>query len=663
MPAPALRREIAALLGYVCVAIAFAWPLPLRLADAMIGLPAGDAGVYVWNLWVFRHEIVENHRLPFLTSEILALSPQVPLALHNYTTFANLLAFPLIPLFGVIRAFNLLVLASGVMSGYAMYVYGRVRSGDAVAAWVGGLLFGFSPFMSARAAEHFSLTLAAPLPVFGLVMYRLYTRPSTALACAAGATVAWAFLCDPYYAVYCLLMAAFTAVYSFFDVRVQSAAARRVWPRVLLNLAILCVAGLIVGLVLRGGGRFDLFGIRLSFTHLYTPVLVLTLLVLLRVWMSIRPRLVRVVEFPPYAQAAAVAGLVCFAMLSPVLSAARTSWSQPAFITPQVWWRNSAPGVDLLAFLAPNPLHPLFGAASYRWFASLPGGFNENVASIPWVAILVILAAVFVGHRPLRGWLAFTAVAACCALGPFITVAEHLTYVPTPWALLRYLPIVGAARMPTRLTVLVMFGVSMLLVMALRDLRQRGPRAGLITAAVTALLAFELLPAPRVLHSAEIPSVYRLVKEDPRPIRVLSLPFGLRDGIHSRGNYSASYQLYQTYHEKRLVGGYLSRLPDDSITRYRSNSTLRVLLRMSEGTPVEPELLERGLMRSGPTLDRLQIGYVVIDRRTASAELQDFVKKAFHLSLVMSEGGLDLYRTPLAPPLERDSARLLPPLP
>src|ERR1700754_1760426 len=100
MPAKALRREAAALLGYVCVAFVFAWPLPLRLADALIGLPAGDAGVYAWNLWVFRHEIIENHRLPFLTSEILALNQAVPLSLHNYTTFANLLAFPLIPLFG-----------------------------------------------------------------------------------------------------------------------------------------------------------------------------------------------------------------------------------------------------------------------------------------------------------------------------------------------------------------------------------------------------------------------------------------------------------------------------------------------------------------------------------------------------------------------------------
>jgi hypothetical protein len=276
MPAKALGREAVALFGYVCVAVIFAWPLPVRMAEAMIGLPAGDAGVYVWNLWVFRHEIVQHHRLPFLTSEILALSDPVPLVLHNYTTFANLLAFSLIPVLGVLRTFNLLVMASGVLSGYAMYWYAKVRTGDPAAAWVGGLLFGFSPFMSARGAEHFSLTLAAPIPIFTLLIYHLYGNPSRRLACAAGATVAWAFLCDTYYAVYCLMIAGFAATYSVFSVERQNAAVRRVWPRTVVNLAILCVGGLIVGMILRGGGRMDMLGFRVSFTRLYTPMLVLT---------------------------------------------------------------------------------------------------------------------------------------------------------------------------------------------------------------------------------------------------------------------------------------------------------------------------------------------------------------------------------------------------
>ena len=621
----------------------------------MLGLPNGDAGVYVWNLWVFRHEIVANHRLPFLTSEILALGPPVPLALHNYTTFANILAFPLIPLLGVLKTFNVLVLLSGVMSGYAMYFYARVRTGDAVAAWMGGLLFGFSPFMSARAAEHFSLTLAAPLPIFGYLTYRIFSQPSLGLACAAGATVAWAFLCDVYYAVYCLMWTGFVAAYTLLTVETRPAEVRRVWPRALADLAIVCLAGLIVGMILRGGGQVDVLGIRISFTRLYTPVLMLTLMIGVRVWMavSVRPRVTKAWPVLAHAPTVAVGVLVCAAILSPVLSVTASSFGQRGWMSPQVWWRNSAPGVDLLAYLAPNPLHPLFGSLSFGWFSGLPGGFNENVASVPWLVLVTIVGAVlWAGFRPPKGWVVFTGVFAWLALGPFITVAQQLTYIPTPWALLRYLPIIGAARMPTRLSIVVMLCVSMLLAMAVQHLRSRSRHPRLLVAAIGALLLFELLPAPRTLHSAEIPEVYRIVAADPRPVRVLSLPFGLRDGLSSRGNYSSSSQFYQTFHEKRLVGGYISRLPGGSVDRYRRNPTLRVLLRLSEGTAVEPELYEDALQNADRNLRRLEIGYVVIDPQRCTPELIAFAHRVFDLTLVKKSGDLELYRTPVTTELK-----------
>jgi hypothetical protein len=653
MPATAWRREAAALFGYVCVACVFAWPLPLHLTQAMIGLPAGDAGVYVWNLWVFRHEIVENHRLPFLTSEILALSQPVPLALHNYTTFANLLAFPLIPLLGVVRTFNVLVIGSGVMTASAMYVYARKRTGDPVAAWIGGLVFGFSPFMSARAGEHFSLTLAAPLPLFGWLMFRLYAQPSFKLASAAGATVAWAFLCDVYYGVYCLLIALWVAGYSIFSVERQTPTVRRIWPRALVDLAILCVAGLIVGIIVRGGGSMDIAGLRVSFTRLYTPVLLLTLLLVVRGWMTIRPKVVTAWPAASFTPIAIVAAAICFAILAPVLTASGSLFAERQWINPPVWWRNSSPGVDLLAFLAPNPLNPVFGSLSKGWLASLPGGFNENVASVPWIALAAIVAAIiWFGFRPHKGWILFTLLFGSLALGPFVYVAQQLTYVPTLWAVLRYLPIIGAARMPTRLSVVVMLGVAMLTAMALERIRSQSRRPRLMTAAIAGLLLFELLPAPRVLNSTKIPSVYHLVGEDPRPVRVLSLPFSLRDGLGGMGDAFIPTQFYQTAHGKRLVGGYMSRLPARTLERYHQHPVFGVLLDLSERGEVSDERLSDAFDRAERTLERFDLGYVIINTSRASQELQDFAREAFNLTFVARDGPVELYRTPVAPPIE-----------
>src|SRR4051812_4721141 len=196
----ALRRHALAILGYACIALAFAWPLPLHLSTALPGPVSGDTGVYVWNLWVFRHAIVAHREMPFFTMEILSLSPAMPLTLQNYTTLANVIAFPLLPILGIVATFNVLVMAAGVVSAYAMFLCARRLTGDTAASWVAGLAFGFCPFMSARAMEHFSLVQTAPLPIFVMLFERIHFRPSLRGAVAVGMTVACAFLCDPYYA-------------------------------------------------------------------------------------------------------------------------------------------------------------------------------------------------------------------------------------------------------------------------------------------------------------------------------------------------------------------------------------------------------------------------------------------------------------------------------
>src|SRR6267142_6924011 len=100
---------------YTVVALGFNWPLPLYLAEKLPGAITGDTGVYVWNLWLFRHEIVAHGRVPLFTGEIFALSPPVDLSLHNYTLFADLLAFPLIPVLGVPVTFNVIYLGLVVL--------------------------------------------------------------------------------------------------------------------------------------------------------------------------------------------------------------------------------------------------------------------------------------------------------------------------------------------------------------------------------------------------------------------------------------------------------------------------------------------------------------------------------------------------------------------
>ena len=77
------RIHLFALVGYALCAIVFTWPLAPQLGTHLTGSPAGDTGVYVWNQWVFHHEIVEQGRFPYFTDKIFSLTGRANLTLHN----------------------------------------------------------------------------------------------------------------------------------------------------------------------------------------------------------------------------------------------------------------------------------------------------------------------------------------------------------------------------------------------------------------------------------------------------------------------------------------------------------------------------------------------------------------------------------------------------
>jgi hypothetical protein len=314
-------------------------------------------------------------------------------------------------------------------------------------------------------------------------------------------------------------------------------------------------------------------------------------------------------------------------------------------VAPPVLWRSSAPGLDLISFLLPNPNHPLAPQALVNWFAHEPGRFEENVASLPLVGFAVLIAAVWLARfRPSRLWLTITIGFASLALGPFLRIAGFTTFIPTPWALLRYLPLIGEARMPPRFAVLVVLGFAALFASALVALGERYPdRRRMILAVVGVALAFELLPAPRTLYSAEIPAIYRTIAADPRPVRVLELPFGVRDGLSSLGDFSAASQFRQTLHGKPLIGGYLSRVEDSTKTFNRSLPTLNVLMEYSEGRTPTPDVLARARATSRDFVARAGIGYVVIDRARVSPACRDFAIDALGLKEIGVSDTLELY--------------------
>src|SRR5262249_46796501 len=261
-----------------------------------------------------------------------------------------------------------------------------------------------------------------------------------------------------------------------------------------------------------GGFDLDLFRIHVTAHTLYTPVLVLTVLGTLRASLVVQPH-VRFVGGLPFGRAAW--GLIgatvgCVLPLVPFFVALTARVSEDGRLHAPTMWRSSPPGVDLLALITPNPNSPLFRGWLRGWLDTQPGGFVENVASVTFVGVAVVAVAMWRYRiRPPPFWLAATAAFALLSLGPFIHVAGRNTYVPGPWALLRYLPIVASARMPARFAVPTMMGLAILFASSLAHIAQQAPaRSRLVLGVAAVALVIELAPVPRAMYDASLPSIY-----------------------------------------------------------------------------------------------------------------------------------------------------------
>jgi hypothetical protein len=644
--------HLAVLAGYVATALVFSWPLALHLSTDLTGPPDGDTGVYVWNQWVFQHEILVHRRLPFFTDSIFSMTQEANLSLHNYTAFQNLLALPLSGWLGVVATFNVVFLFMSVLTAYATFLLARHVTGKSAESWLAGLLFAWSPLLVTRGMGHFSLVAAAPLAIFLLVLMKADGQERFRDAAALGAVVAWAATTDVYYGVYCLLIGAAFLTARIFAIHASPQSGRARAARWAIDVLLLCTAGLVGAIAITGGWTSTIFGRPISAKGLYTPMLALTALALLRLAGHVRasPRPEARTDAWRLAFLTLAAGIVATAILSPVLYAVGKRIGPANFTSPGIMWRNSPGGVDLLALVIPNPNHPLTPDWIAGWLMSFQGGYLESVVSVPIVVLTVLLIAWRMGWRPSRWWTVLAVTFGALALGPFVHIAGVNTYIPGPWALLRYVPMLGLARTPARFSVVMMLAVAVLFAAALEWFGRRYPKhRHALLAAVAALLVAELLPAPLTLHSAAVPNFYHRVAAAPEDVRVLELPTGIRDGTSSAGNFSARSQYFQTVHGKPLIGGYLSRVSAERRSEVRRIDMIDALIVLSEGGTISPER-EAALVANGPMfVHDATLGFVIVDRLRSSRALVDFATRALQLRRVEVDGDFELYE-PLATP-------------
>ena len=206
----------------------------------VIGATDIDAGTWflAWTPFALAH-----HVNPFFTT-VLNYPRGVNIAQNTAMPLLGLLASPVTWLVGPVASMNLMLWLALALSATSMYLVLRRFVHRELAAFAGGLLYGFSPWVVDQDLYHLNLAFVPLPPLIFLCLYELL-RPGQGRPLrwggGLGAAVVAQFFVSPEVCATTLLVGGMATLV------VASAAPRQIWPTVLRAKAGLAWAGTVVG--------------------------------------------------------------------------------------------------------------------------------------------------------------------------------------------------------------------------------------------------------------------------------------------------------------------------------------------------------------------------------------------------------------------------------
>ncbi len=198
-------RDLLVALAYLPLSVIATWPLTARLGTALAG-DRGDAWQNLWNLAWFQRAL-SSAQNPFFTSDLWHPTGST-LVFQTFDLPDALLAAPLFGLFHPWTVYNLVVLATFVLSGASMYLLGRATGASRGASFASGCAYTFSTYHFGHALAHLHLLAMQWVPLYVLCLLRITKggRTDPRWAVGAGVTLLLASLASWYYLVGCFLI-------------------------------------------------------------------------------------------------------------------------------------------------------------------------------------------------------------------------------------------------------------------------------------------------------------------------------------------------------------------------------------------------------------------------------------------------------------------------
>src|SRR5262249_27662460 len=129
-----------------------------------------DPGAFLWLLTWWPHAL-KHHLNPILTRMVFA-PHGTNIAWELQDPLAMLVSIPVTLTAGPIAAHNLVMLMAPALAGWAAFVLCRYLATDFGPAWLGGYVFGLSPYMLGGMTGHEHVVLVFPIPLALFVVLR-----------------------------------------------------------------------------------------------------------------------------------------------------------------------------------------------------------------------------------------------------------------------------------------------------------------------------------------------------------------------------------------------------------------------------------------------------------------------------------------------------------
>lgn len=624
-----MARHLGCALVFVALAVAWTLPLALHLSTHLPGSAVGDNVVFQWNFWWMRTALASGVSFFHATSVLVPFGAD--LTLHTHTALPALAGATLLARLPLDAALNVTTMAALSLNGFCAYLLAWRTTHDRMSAIVAGIIFGCSPYIAAHLNGHFNSIAAWPLPLFALVFLQAMRARPAWWGGLAGVLLATTAYIDSYFVVYegafalCVVaMAAWT-----WSLQFRPDAPSRRWVR--FGVYALLILDAVLLAILHGFNLLQAFWV----------------LAAIAAWLHLRPRIA--VRYEPAGatralRATTMMAAVFLAGASPLVWNAMQLIARGDYASQPYFWRSAPVGIDVATLVLGNPFHSVWGDGVRHVYGQLR---VDPIESVAWLGVVPLALSIHAIRRrsndaDVRLWTTLGCVFVVWSLGTHVHAFGRNTGLITPSAALHLIPIVANARMPGRAMVMVYLAMAMLAAVGLRECRGAW-RSTTLIAAIPVLVLADFFIAPFPIVQVGCPPIYETLRDRPETGAVAELPLGLGDGFAAVTPVDNRMMLAcQTVHGRPLVGGFIARLSPRVLAAYRADPLLATWLRLS-GAPDAATAAPPGARLSAERLRADGIGFIVLDRSTASPALVDHVEHDLPLTRAADDGSRTLF--------------------